>query len=230
MIRTLGPCGWCKSPVRSSRVDTRWCSKACRQAASRARVRRAELRATDRPLSLAYADPPYPGKASLYRDHPDYGGEVDHAELLARLARFDGWALSTSAAALPAILALAVGQDLQVRVAAWFRGARPHTTARLLNAWEPVVFAGRPADRRASLDRDSTGARRPDRAGAASAADPADQRGRHETARIRDVDIPAPGRPPRRHPGRPVPGLGDGRPRLGRLQRPADPQRPGVAP
>lgn len=105
-------------------------------------MRRSELRATDRPLSLAYADPPYPGKSALYRGHPDYAGEVDHAELLARLATFDGWALSTSAAALPAILALAVGQDLPVRVAAWVRGSRPHTTARLLNAWEPVVFAG----------------------------------------------------------------------------------------
>jgi len=60
-----------------------------------------------RPLRLAYADPPYPGKAYLYRDHPDYGGEVDHAELIERLAAYDGWALSTSAAALPAYSACA---------------------------------------------------------------------------------------------------------------------------
>src|ERR1041384_41386 len=50
--------------------------------------------------------PPYPGKAFYYRDHPDYAGEVDHADLIARLAAYDGWALSTSAAALPAVLAL----------------------------------------------------------------------------------------------------------------------------
>ena len=54
-----------------------------------------------RPLRLAYADPPYPGKAWLYRGHPDYAGEVDHAALIRRLAGYDGWALSTSAEALP---------------------------------------------------------------------------------------------------------------------------------
>jgi hypothetical protein len=54
----------------------------------------------------ANADPPYPGKAFYYRDHPDYAGEVDHAALIARLSTYDGWALSTSAAALPAVLAL----------------------------------------------------------------------------------------------------------------------------
>ena len=75
-----------------------------------------------RSLRLAYADPPYPGKAWLYRDHPDYGGEVDHAALIARLAGYDGWALSTSAEALPAVLALC---PPGVRVATWHRGGRP---------------------------------------------------------------------------------------------------------
>lgn len=90
---------------------------------------------------LAYADPPYPGLAHYYRGHPDYAGEVDHAALLSRLATYDGWALSTSARALPAVLALAVAQDLPVRVAAWIRGPRPHATAHhALNAWEPVIY------------------------------------------------------------------------------------------
>jgi hypothetical protein len=90
---------------------------------------------------LAYADPPYPGLAHYYRGHPDYAGEVDHTALLSRLATYDGWALSTSARSLPAVLALAVAQDLPVRVAAWIRGARPHSTARhALNAWEPVIY------------------------------------------------------------------------------------------
>ncbi len=96
----------------------------------------------DRPLRLAYADPPYPGKAAIYRGHPDYAGEVDQAALIRRLSRYDGWALSTSAAGLPAILAECVAQDLRVRVAAWVRRSRPHATARILNAWEPVVYAG----------------------------------------------------------------------------------------
>jgi hypothetical protein len=66
---------------------------------------------------------------------------VDHAALLSRLATYDGWALSTSARALPAVLALAVAQGLPVRVAAWIRGARPHATARnAVNAWEPVIY------------------------------------------------------------------------------------------
>lgn len=96
---------------------------------------------------LAYADPPYPGKSSLYyRDHPDFAGEVDHAELLSRLATYDGWALSTSASALPEVLALAVAQDLPVRVAAWMRSARPHATARYpVNAWEPVIYVPLPS-------------------------------------------------------------------------------------
>jgi hypothetical protein len=90
---------------------------------------------------FAYADPPYPGLAHYYVGHPDYAGEVDHAELLARLATYDGWALSTSARALPQVLALTVQQGLAVRVAVWVRGARPHTRPRHpLNAWEPVIY------------------------------------------------------------------------------------------
>ena len=92
-----------------------------------------------RSLRLAYADPPYPGRARLYRDHPDYGGEVDHPALLARLAEYDGWALSTSAEALPAVLALC---PPGVRVAAWHRGERPTRSRWPLHAWEPVIYHG----------------------------------------------------------------------------------------
>lgn len=28
-------------------------------------------------MKLGYADPPYPGGAHLYKDHPDFAGEVD---------------------------------------------------------------------------------------------------------------------------------------------------------
>ena len=45
-------------------------------------------------MKIAYADPPYIGCAHLYRDHPDYAGEVDHARLIERLERdYDGWIL-----------------------------------------------------------------------------------------------------------------------------------------
>jgi hypothetical protein len=71
---------------------------------------------------------------------------VDHAALLSKLATYDGWALSTSARALPAVLALAVAQGLPVRVAAWIRGVRPHATAlHAVNAWEPVVYVPVPS-------------------------------------------------------------------------------------
>lgn len=49
-------------------------------------------------MRLGYADPPYIGCAHLYRDHADYGGEVDHVALIERLqAEFDGWVLHASA-------------------------------------------------------------------------------------------------------------------------------------
>ena len=42
-------------------------------------------------MRIAYADPPYPGCAHLYEGHPDYAGEVDHADLCRRLeTEFDG--------------------------------------------------------------------------------------------------------------------------------------------
>jgi hypothetical protein len=146
------------------------CSKRCRQARHRltAAVRdgsAAAVRDTsasgprdvsrvDRALHtrrLAYADPPYPGKAFYYRDHPDFAGEVDHRKLLERLADYDGWALSTSARALPEVLSLAVSLDLRVRVASWVRGPRPRQHALYaLNGWEPVIYV--PVARRSRVD------------------------------------------------------------------------------
>src|SRR6185369_12543628 len=60
-------------------------------------------------VKLAIADPPYPGQAAKhYADHPDYAGEVDHAELLKRLdTDYDGWALHTSSVALGQVLGYA---------------------------------------------------------------------------------------------------------------------------
>jgi hypothetical protein len=149
-------CAWCNGPLPArARRDSITCSQPCRQA--RHRVARYASRGPGGDVSraqdplqarrFAYADPPYPGLAGYYRDHADYAGEVDHAALLSLLATYDGWALSTSARALPGVLALAVAQDLPVRVAAWIRGPRPHATARhALNAWEPVVYVPAPRD------------------------------------------------------------------------------------
>ena len=134
-------CAWCSGPIPAgARRDAVCCSVRCRQARHRflGAVGYAEAVGLGRPLRLAYADPPYPGKAYIYRDHPDYAGEVDHAELIERLAGYDGWALSTSAAALPAVLALC---PPGVRVA-WHKGERVSRSPYPLSAWEPVIYHG----------------------------------------------------------------------------------------
>lgn len=89
--------------------------------------------------TIAYADPPYPGRAHLYADHPDYAGEVDHEALIARLCdEYDGWALSTNAESLHWLLPLCPSEH---RVLAWVK----HTVTV---GWEPViVVSARPPDR-----------------------------------------------------------------------------------
>lgn len=89
---------------------------------------------------LAYADPPYPGQSKRwYSNHPDYAGEVDHRELIDGLAAYDGWALSTSAAALQDVLALC---PTSVRVAVWYRSNSEHPGNRgtWWWSWEPVII------------------------------------------------------------------------------------------
>lgn len=146
-------CAWCSGPIPAgARRDAVCCSKRCRQARHRFLRAVGTAAVTARPLRLAYADPPYPGKASkYYRDHQDFAGEVDHAQLLAHLATFDGWALSTSADALRALLPLC---PPEVRVAAWHRGERAHRDARgPLSAWEPVLYLGGRPDLEPYLSR-----------------------------------------------------------------------------
>jgi hypothetical protein len=94
------------------------------------------------PMRFAYADPPYPGQAKrLYGDHPDYGGEVDHAALIARMVSDypDGWALSTGAKWLQELLALSPGG---VRVLAWVKTVVPPMSVRIQYSWEPVIVCG----------------------------------------------------------------------------------------
>jgi hypothetical protein len=87
---------------------------------------------------LAYADPPYPGQAKRhYGDHEDYGGEVDHAELVERLRSYDGWALSTSNRALADVLALTG----PVRVLAWCKPIAPPMSGHGVYGWEPVIVS-----------------------------------------------------------------------------------------
>lgn len=85
---------------------------------------------SDDSFCVAYADPPYPGRAHLYADHPDFAGEVDHPALIERLdAEYVGWALSTSAESLRDLLPLC---PPDARVLAWVKH-----TVRI--GWEPVI-------------------------------------------------------------------------------------------
>jgi hypothetical protein len=93
-------------------------------------------------MKIGYADPPYIGCAHLYRDHGDYDGEVDHAELIARLeSEFDGWVLHASATpqsmAILAPLVAATG----ARWMSWVKGfAAFKKNVSVAYAWEPVII------------------------------------------------------------------------------------------
>ena len=195
-------CDWCRGGIPvTARRDSVCCSTRCRQA--RHRFHRAVGRgvASGRPLRLAYADPPYPGKSGYYRNHPDYAGEVDQAELIRRLSTYDGWALSTSAAALRDVLASC---PPGVRIAAWHRGARPNPKALgVLNAWEPVIFyGGRAVVSEFALTGGLARVRRP---GPPDGSGPSD---RLETGRLLALRVPAARRDASRHLRGPLPRIG----------------------
>jgi hypothetical protein len=89
-------------------------------------------------MRIAYADPPYPGCAHLYRDHPDYAGEVDHEALIARLeSEFDGWILHTNSVSIPLLAPLVPPE------ARWMAWVKPFAAFKanvpVAYAWEPVL-------------------------------------------------------------------------------------------
>jgi len=143
-------CRWCNVVELTGRGDQLTCSKRCRQA--RARFRRHVERAAHAGggLSLGYADPPYVGKAHLYKGHRDYRGEVNQADLLERLQVHDGWALSTDeegVRVLEPVLPL-----YEHRIGIWVRGSRDGQTLGPRSSWEAVIY--KPA--RAVPDTDHT--------------------------------------------------------------------------
>ena len=88
-------------------------------------------------MRIAYADPPYPGCAHLYRDHPDYAGEVDYQELGLRLHEYDGYCLHTSSVALHEVLGWMYDD---VRIMAWIKPfAAFKANVPVAYAWEPVL-------------------------------------------------------------------------------------------
>lgn len=92
-------------------------------------------------MRFCYADPPYPGMAYLYRTHPDYAGEVDHAALIARLVEEfpDGWALSTYPHALRLLLPLCPDSTL---VMAWVQTNPQPCFQFHQQSWEVVLLNG----------------------------------------------------------------------------------------
>lgn len=88
---------------------------------------------------IAYADPPYPGCAHLYKHHKDYLGEVDHKALISELQdEYDGWVLHTHT---PGLLQIAAWLPLDVRLGAWcksFAAFKPNVPVAY--SWEPVIF------------------------------------------------------------------------------------------
>ena len=93
---------------------------------------------TTEPVRIGYADPPYPGCAHMYRNHPDYAGEVDHTELVERLQdEYDGWVLHTHEPGLRVLLPI-IPDD--ARIMAWvkpFASFKPNVPVAY--AWEPVI-------------------------------------------------------------------------------------------
>lgn len=93
-------------------------------------------------MRVAYADPPYPGCAHLYKDHPDYAGEVDHAVLLWQLSTYyDGWLLHTNSTTLPLVLSLCEAARIEdFRIMAWVKPfAAFKRNVSVAYAWEPVL-------------------------------------------------------------------------------------------
>lgn len=97
-------------------------------------------------MRFAYADPPYLGYGSFYKErHPnalDWDNPDEHRRLIERLCdEFkDGWALSMTSGNLHDILPMC---PKKARIAAWvkpFCSFKKHVSPAY--AWEPVIFMG----------------------------------------------------------------------------------------
>jgi len=92
-------------------------------------------------MRIGYADPPYPGCAHLYRDQPDYSGEIDFRGLIDRLqSEFDGWVLHTNATPYSMALLAPMVEGTGARWMAWVKGfAAFKRNVSVAFAWEPVI-------------------------------------------------------------------------------------------
>ena len=92
-------------------------------------------------MKIAYADPPYIGCAHLYKDHIDFGGEVDHAELIERLeSEYDGWVLHANATPRSMAVLAPLVAATDARWMSWVKGfAAFKKNVSVAYAWEPVI-------------------------------------------------------------------------------------------
>ena len=93
-------------------------------------------------MRIGYADPPYIGCAHLYRERPDYAGEVNHAALIARLEdEFDGWILHAAATPRSIATLAHLVATTDARWMAWVKGfAAFKRNVSVAYAWEPVII------------------------------------------------------------------------------------------
>src|SRR5262249_23937734 len=93
-------------------------------------------------MKLGYADPPYPGCARLYRDHPDFAGEVDHRALVDHLEQeFDGWVLHTHVPGLRMMERHHILPEDGIRICQWVKGfASFKPDVPVAYAYEPVII------------------------------------------------------------------------------------------
>ena len=109
-------------------------------------------------MKLLYADPPYVGCAHLYRDHPDFAGEVDHVALVDRLeSEADGWVLHLSATATSIATMAPLALKTGARWCSWTKGfAAFKKNVPVAYAWEPVLIkeARKPVVSKRQVNRD----------------------------------------------------------------------------
>lgn len=109
-------------------------------------------------MKIGYADPPYIGCAHLYKDHPDYAGEVDHPRLLERLMdEFDGWVLHAGAHNASEAILGPMAAKYGLRKGVWVKGfAAGKKNVPTMYAWEPVYIktARKPVVSKRIVNRD----------------------------------------------------------------------------
>ena len=109
-------------------------------------------------MRIGYADPPYPGCAELYKDHPDYSGEVDHRALVEQLqSEFDGWVLHTHVAGLRMMEREGILPPNGIRIAQWVKPfCAFKANVSVAYAYEPVIIkaARKPEVRHVVVMRD----------------------------------------------------------------------------